>query len=546
MLILNTNKRKLGLIILVFFLGIISLLSFKPSVSAQTCTAVCQGPYGDDHCTLCDSSCASNFCPAAPGTCVTGTYGTLAGSNCGYNTSLNPLYPLYSSTKCLNAGYGGKWCEQWQGCCIPCNGDPSCTVNVTPTTSGGGCTRGTWTNQTCGGTSGSTTCAPTEMLQTRTVSPSGCDTTARCVAGYPACTGTPSSCSFSVNDITLNGTGDSLPNTLYNIVETGSTIGTNDVTFTPFDPAKISTTTPDNNGAPYTTTVTAKAIGTTSVLVRATMNNAVFCQNTFGVTISNPTAWMQGGIGDIVAGTGNVSSQIPAVCTDPVDCVLITGTSSLNPGAVQAGGSISPGNGEYSYPDPPYNWSVPNSPYAGVDYDYSFFDTKTSGKTFVAPNATLSNGTADAAGYKWLKSAGAFTISSDINLGTNKVILFVNGDLNINGKINLTSGRGFFMAVVNGNINVKGSVGGAADATPDLQGLFFADQTFTSAVIDPAPQEQLHVQGMVVANAFNLNNRSLADNSSTPAEFFEFSPALLLQLPASLGSKQIIWKEVAP
>lgn len=522
-----------GLKFLSTALTIIVLLVFSAQYTSAVCdTKVYCTSFGDDHCTVCDSNCASNFCPAAPGTCVPGTYGTLAGE-CSGRSQANDAYCSSITVP------GGKWCEQWQGCCVVGGAVP------TPTPGGGGpgCTTGTWTNQDCGGTYGALTCAPNQMLRTRTVNPAGCTNAAECVPNYPACTGVPSSCSFDVNDITLNGTGDSLPNTLYNVVESGSTVS--EVTFTPFDPSIVGVTSPDTI-SPYSTTVTAKTTGTTSVLVRATMNNAVFCQNIFDVTISNPTAWFQSGSGDMIAGAGNVSSQIPAVCTDPVTCVLITGTSNLNPGVVQAGGSISSGNGEYSQPDPPYNWSVPNSPHAGNNYDYEFFETRTESKSFeMSPNPSLSNGTPDWAGYKWLKSSGSFTIPADVDLGTNKVILFVNGDLNINGKIDLTPGRGFFMAVVNGNVNVKGSVGGPADTTPDLQGLFFVNQTFNSAVTDPAPQQQLHVQGTVVANAFSLT-RSLSDNSQTPAELFEFSPALLLQLPASLGSRQVIWKEVAP
>lgn len=516
--------KPIGLMMLMWIV-IMFLVANTVNAASQAC-GTSYGPPPNDYCMCGGNTCASNVCPAAPGTCVGGTYGTLAGI-CGPEIDNDPYSPTFGQTI-----YKGTWCEQWTGCCVP--GGPGPTV-----TPGPGCTQSGWTNVGCGAGG----CAANQMYQTRTVNPAGCAATSQCLSGYPACTGVPSSCDFSVNNLVLNGTGDSATAQLYGITLVGSTV--NDVTFTTFNPAIVTSTSPDSV-APYSSLVTATGVGNTSVLVRMTMNNAVFCQKSFDVVVNNPSGWCQAGLGDIIAGTGNVASSIPTVCTDPVTCVLIAGTTSRSPGVALAGGVVSPGAGETSQPEPPYNWLVSNSPYGGTDYNYAFFDSRSQAITFVnPPNSTLSNGVADLAGYKWLKSSSDFTIPADIDLTTNKVILLVNGDLNINGKINLTDGIGYFMAVVNGDINVKGSVGGASDGSPELEGLYFADQTFHSAVIDAAPHQQLHVKGSVVADAFDLT-RSLADNSSTPAELFEFSPALLMQVPVSFGSRQIIWREVAP
>jgi hypothetical protein len=152
--------------------------------------------------------------------------------------------------------------------------------------------------------------------------------------------------------------------------------------------------------------------------------------------------------------------------------------------------------------------------------------------------------------YYYAKRTGDLTISSNINIGTDKIVLLVDGKVNINAKINLTAGRGFFMVVSSGDISVRGSVGNdLTDPIPDVEGLYFTDGAFNSAstidATDNAPQKQMHLRGTVVANSFSLT-RTLADNSQDPAEYFEFSPSLLLQLPTTLGSRQVIWREVAP
>jgi len=356
---------------------------------------------------------------------------------------------------------------------------------------------------------------------------------------------------ISVSDIVLNGTGDSA-NIIVSVISGTPT----QVDFSSGDTSIAVFTTPDTTPPTFTSVVTATGIGTTTFTATATDASGITSSVTANVTVNNPAAWTQAGAGDIIAGTGNVSTQIPSVCALPgCDPSLITFTSSQNPGVVQAGGtSITDGTVPPPYnSQPPFNWLVVNNQYNGQIYDYAFFEGKSTQIPFYsgAPASVTSPVQLKAGGtykgYYWVKyTGGDMSIDANINIGTDKIILMVeNGDLNINGRINLTPGRGLFMTVVNGDINVNGTVGGPADGNPELEGLYFANGTFSSASA-AGTYEQLHCRGSVVAGNFSLTNRSLIDNSQDPANFFEYSPSLLLQVPASLGARQVVWREVAP
>lgn len=141
-------------------------------------------------------------------------------------------------------------------------------------------------------------------------------------------------------------------------------------------------------------------------------------------------------------------------------------------------------------------------------------------------------------GYEWFKSNGNLTIGSDLDFGNRKVILFVeNGNLNVNGKINLNNGLGFFGAFVNGSIVVDSSVTGS----PSIEGLFETDSGLSTG----NGTTQLHIRGSVASYGTMNLERDLTNNAN-PAELFEFAPDLLLNFPAGLGFRRSKWTEVAP
>jgi hypothetical protein len=129
-----------------------------------------------------------------------------------------------------------------------------------------------------------------------------------------------------------------------------------------------------------------------------------------------------------------------------------------------------------------------------------------------------------------------------VNLvGNRKVVLFVDGDLTINGNINSVPGQGLFLVIVFGDIRITATAGGAEDSGPHLEGVFYAQNTF----ITEAGANQLHLRGSVYANDYSLN-RNLADNSQDPAEIFEYGVDQVMAFPKDLTRKRLIWREVAP
>jgi hypothetical protein len=153
----------------------------------------------------------------------------------------------------------------------------------------------------------------------------------------------------------------------------------------------------------------------------------------------------------------------------------------------------------------------------------------------------------DSDNYYWFMYDGAANGSQPLNLnatslGGRKAILLVkDANLNITGNVTLDNGAGFFMVVVDGNINVSTSVGGGSG--PNLEGIYEADGAFNTGLDDTS----LYIRGSVVAyGGVNLQRDLIAGNISTPAELFEYGPDQILLYPNKLGVRRIEWKEVAP
>jgi hypothetical protein len=171
-------------------------------------------------------------------------------------------------------------------------------------------------------------------------------------------------------------------------------------------------------------------------------------------------------------------------------------------------------------------------------FDYTYFSNLIPEGTLINDIGTLATGGTATDGYEWYKIAGNLDINSDIDFGSRKVILFVDGVLNINSKINLTDNSGFFGAFVSGGININPSVSGANS----IEGLYLSDGVFNTG----AGNVGLHIRGSVVANGGMVLARDLTDDSAGPGELFEFAPDQILLFPEKLGFRDQRWLEVAP
>ena len=184
-------------------------------------------------------------------------------------------------------------------------------------------------------------------------------------------------------------------------------------------------------------------------------------------------------------------------------------------------------------------WNVNTTTTQSRIFNYAFFDNLIPDDVnFNNVSTLVSGGTPYTDGYEWYTASGDVSTSGDINIGSRKVILFVeNGDLNINGRINVDDGIGFFGSFVDGNIEIAGTVTGA----PSIEGIYLADNIFVTG----AGTSQLHVRGSVTSFGGTNLQRNLTNNAN-PAELFEFAPDQMLLFPEKLMFRRTKWTEVAP
>lgn len=247
--------------------------------------------------------------------------------------------------------------------------------------------------------------------------------------------------------------------------------------------------------------------------------------------------WWQVIGGDVIS-MRDISSNIPDPST--LDLILDSALGGF-PGIAYYLDSITP------EPGPPpsvssTDWNVSTGmsfPYS--QYTYGYFDNliPTSidpapilAGTIVPKNYFTSCGAA-ADGYCWYKADGTISLASQ-NLDIRKVILFVDGDLNILDQIRFSKGKGFFMAIVSGRIITGGNVTG----DPSLEGLYFSELGFDTG----SGNNPLNVRGTVSTLDTITLQRDIEDgNLTNPAESFEFAPDVLLNFPRSLLIRNFRW-----
>lgn len=313
----------------------------------------------------------------------------------------------------------------------------------------------------------------------------------------------------------------------------------------------------------FNTDITAFApVGASATLtVQATMDTGDTCSNSATVSVANIAGWWQAKGADLVAKGGNIFSDIPSSCLPPsCDPVLVRDTDGY-PGIPLASADILTGSGGGSISST--NWGVERTGYTSKKtFDWQFFNSKLNSvitdNWYSIPFASINNPDAlklistyqDSKGYKWVYRKGDLAINASQDLSDQKLIIFIDGNLTINDKINFAaSGKGFLLAIVNGNITVNPSVGTDYslddDTTPDLEGIYMATGTFDTGTSGTSSDKRLHLKGTIAASNATLR-RDLPDNSETPGTLMEFSPSLYLSFPKNISLRRLIWKEVAP
>ncbi len=330
------------------------------------------------------------------------------------------------------------------------------------------------------------------------------------------------------------------------------------VDFSSSDPAVVSVNpSEDFVAAFYETQATANSFGSATITADVIVGGVPACSGETIVDIANSSAWWQVKEGDVVA-DGVISSTIPITA---YDANLITHDLGEFPGVATYRGSINPVPLDPNPPDissTDWNTNSVNSP---NEPDYAFFEGRVSSSILTDVTITTVDASDLASvepidGYYWLRYDGAIygnnltiedSAGGDVNLGNNKVVLFVDeADLTINSRILLDDGEGFLLVIVDRDIIVDPSVGGPHEdpgpLVPDLEGIYITDQQFSTGEGD----EPLHVRGSVVGIGGISLDRDLSDNSLYPAELFEYGIDQILAFPSDLTPRQLIWREVAP
>lgn len=308
------------------------------------------------------------------------------------------------------------------------------------------------------------------------------------------------------------------------------------VTYTSSNPA---ITVGATGAAPsYGTIATAVSNGSATITGSVLLSNGARCSDTHNLN-SLVGAWWQVIGGNVTSG-GSITSLIPSALP-----YLIKDPIAGQPGVVVYGDSIDSvdfeagaGTGQPSSA----NWLVSSSittPKYTYDYALSLLSPSFPFNN-VGPTSNLDNSGGMFNGYRYYKASPGLTLNNPQNINE-KVVLFVDGDLNINQTIRLLKPDAFFMAIVSGDINIDPALTNGTD--PAIEGYFLTNRNFNTG----SSSNRLVIGGSVVAlQGINLDRDLGAGNSNTPGEEFRELPRLQLLFPPALVRDTVVWEEVAP
>jgi len=276
-------------------------------------------------------------------------------------------------------------------------------------------------------------------------------------------------------------------------------------------------------------------------------------------------SWTQtGGAGDVHAKT-SLTSLVPA--TTPVSYFSADGLGGY-PGVVSYESGVpdfsldinTNGDEADSNTLSSTRW-LANSSHTPIQF-YEHFTTILGGMvaedTWNKVAGTIAKADLDACPNQWcyfVPGAGTSdtaTITNPLTIGANeKRIIVINGNLAINAQVRVTNG-GFLAFIVKGDITVDPSVGGSpvvysAGVTPQVEGIYITDGTFTIPHGSGATDPQLVVKGMVIANNMSIARKlSDADNVQYPATMFVYNPNYLFSMPILMQEVPFLWREIEP
>jgi hypothetical protein len=269
---------------------------------------------------------------------------------------------------------------------------------------------------------------------------------------------------------------------------------------------------------------------------------------------SNPSTgfWFQGVGGDMRADNG-LSNRIP-------DGRYFSASDSLlSPGIVFGSNPFNLG-GDNKEKANSKGWFVANDKYSSPVVKTSYTQVRSNlikGGVFKDEKSLFGDGDSPCGGSGSNCSlrnglpGGIYTADKDVIItgdsysfaGDSNYVILVNGNLTIDSNIVVPPGS-TLLITVKGNIKIGEDVN-------RLDGIYSTDKNFSVEGAEPEDNEQLVIQGSVIANATKsggkfTNNRDLGDDNETPSIKIVYRPDFVLNAPELIRFRNYVVREVAP
>lgn len=460
-----------------------------------------------------------------------------------------------------NNGCGSNGCPgNMQGQSRSCNpGGCAATIQCAADGACGGssCSCGAWTDAGCGGGG----CPGSQMLQTRGCNPGGCSFQTQCVPNA-ACT-----------PMTINVRAKLVSTTAFSCADIASS--TNYINGEQFSlsPAGAPATQSQNNGnyVTWNNLVFGSYTINYTPVPAYSVQNSCWTKNPGGT--SGQGLSISGVPGDVftidlgfspTAAWPQVQGGDALVCKD-VKSHVFPGTaipyfnddgSGGFPGLVSYSTSFDFQNGANTGENmvSTKNWLARDTPSSicatnWYQYFYNRFDMAPKAQDYGAGALSEPPTRLDSNNQPIPYKVGGNATVSNWNISNNQsLVIFVNGNLTIDGDIKVNPG-GFLAFIVSGNIIVTSNVGQPqGSSAANIEGIYIAGGTFMTGTSTQVNLTKLIVHGTVVANDFLLQ-RDISETGGSndiPAERFEYYPDLLMNLPDQFKDIKVKWSEVAP
>jgi hypothetical protein len=130
--------------------------------------------------------------------------------------------------------------------------------------------------------------------------------------------------------------------------------------------------------------------------------------------------------------------------------------------------------------------------------------------------------------------------------GGQKIVVFVNGNLDINNTIKVAEGS-FLAFIVNGNITVSNTVGNttATDASTNVEGVYIADRIIIQGGLAGGDKRFVGAGTFVGWTSVTLGRvfNDPATNDTASTELFIFRPDLVQNVPERMTRPLYSWQE---